>query len=176
MEYELLKNKSSQLKSVAGINEEQFNLLHNSYSIEWLKYIDHYTLSGKVRYRSYRPRKDEKLGSTEDQLLFILYYLKGNLLQEHLASVYGMHQSQANLWIHLLLKLLHKTLHSMQQMPCRNALKIMQVLENVEKVYIDATEREIQRPSDNVYQKECYSGKKSGTALRMPLFVLKRIK
>ena len=174
--YSDLRNRSSQLQSLIGIDNALFDLLHSSYEPIWLNYINHFTLRGKVRTRDYRQRSDEVLPTTEDNLLFILHYLKANSIQEHHAAYYGMYQSQASHWIHLLLVLLHKTLKSLQQIPSRNSLKIELLLQNIDKVYIDATEREIQRPSDYELQQDYYSGKKRCTVSRTPLLLLKRIK
>jgi hypothetical protein len=176
MRYIDIKDKVIQFKSLVGINQELFELLHNSYSTTWFKYIAHYTLKGKIRTRDYRKRIDEIFSTTEDQLLFILHYIKANSLQEHHAAAYGMSQPQANVWIHLLLKLLHQTLQMLQQIPSRNASKIEELLKNINKVYIDATEREIQRPSDYELQQDYYSGKKRCIVSRTPLLVLKKIR
>lgn len=175
MRYNEIKERSSQLKSLVGLNKDSFELLHASFSTIWSSYIKHFTIDGKVRTRDYRNRTDGVLHTSEDKLLFVLHYLKANALQEHHAAFYGMYQSQANIWIHLLLGLLHQTLKSLHQMPCRNSLKIQELLQGIEKVYIDATEREIQRPSDYERQQEVYSGKKRCMVSRMPLLVLKRI-
>ena len=105
-----------------------------------------------------------------------LHYLKANSIQDHHAACYGMTQPQANVWLHLLLKLLHQTLASLHQIPSRNSLKIEELLKGIDKVYIDATEREIQRPSDYELQQDYYSGKKRCIVLKTPLLVLKKIK
>jgi hypothetical protein len=175
MHYNEIKERSGQLKSLVGLDKAVFEDLHSSFDATWLIYIKHFTLAGKVRTRDYRKRDDGVLPTSEDKLFFILHYLKANALQEHHAVFYGMYQSQANIWIHLLLRLLHQTLKSLHQLPSRNPLKIQELLQGVEKVYIDATEREIQRPSGFEKQQDAYSGKKRCMASRMPLLVLKRM-
>ena len=155
-----MKGKESQFKSLVGMSVEEFNLLHNHYEAEWNNYITHFTLSGEERLRPHRIRKDGKLENTPDQLLFILHYLKSNALQEHHAAAYSMSQPQANLWIHLLLRLLRKTLKSLGQLPERRVWKVKELLGKVEQVFMDGSERDIQRPADVEEQKEQYSGKK----------------
>jgi hypothetical protein len=156
-----VKDNDKQLQSLVGMSKKDFELLHNDYQVTWTKYIDHYKVNGTVRIRPHRIRKDGDLERTEDQLLFILHYLKSNSIQEHHAAAYGMRQSHANAWIHLLLKLLHQTLRGLGQLPQRNASKLKKLLANIKEVYIDGTERDIQRPSDNETQKAHYSGKKN---------------
>lgn len=148
---------------MVGMSVEAFELLHNYYEVQWKDYITHFTVRGEVRSRPHRKRKDGKLEDTRDQLLFILHYLKSNSLQEHHAAAYAMTQPQANGWIHLLLKLLHKTLKNLQQLPERRAAKMEPVLAKLEQVFMDGTERDIQRPRGAEEQREHYSGKKKHT-------------
>src|SRR3982751_945628 len=166
LKYEQMKGKEVQFKSLAGMSVAEFDWLHNYYETEWNSYIAHYTINGAPRIRSHRVRKDGKLKSSQDQLsagsfgLFILHYLKSNALQEHHGATYEMSQPQANLWIHLLLMLLRKTLKSAGELPERRAGKIKEVLRQTDQVFMDGTERDIQRPGDLEEQKEHYSGKK----------------
>lgn len=163
LEYEKMKCREGQFQSLVGMSVAEFELLHNHYEVEWNDYIAHFTVSGEVRRRSHRTRKDAKLEDTREQLFFVLHYLKSNALQQHHAAVYQMSQPQANGWIHLLLKLLHKTLKNLDQLPERRPEKIKQVLARFEQVFIDGTERDIQRPGGAEEQREHYSGKKKHT-------------
>jgi hypothetical protein len=156
-----VKSNRKQLESLVGMKGELFELLHNYYEVHWNNYINHYTVSGQIRTRPHRERKDGVLESSFDQLLFILHYLKGNTLQEHHAASYGMSQPQANVWIHLLLRLLRDTLKELKQLPGRKASKLKELLASTSEIWIDGTERDIQRPMDNEVQREHYSGKKN---------------
>jgi len=158
--YQQVKGKESQFKSLVGMSVEEFDFLHNYYEVEWKGYITHFTISGAVRTRAHRMRKDGKLEDSRDQLLFILHYLKSNALQEHHASAYQMNQPQAHLWIHLLLMLLRKTLKGLGALPERRVSKLKALLEQVGEVFMDGTERDVQRSKDFEEQKEQYSGKK----------------
>jgi hypothetical protein len=139
---------------------EEFDYLPNAYVVHWDAFITHFTIDRKERTRPYRSRKDSQLPTTQDQVFFSLHYLKGNTIQEHHAAAYRMTQPLANVWIHLLLELLYKTLSSMAQLPERRASRIKALLRRVSEVYIDGTERDIQRPSDYEEQEEHFSGKK----------------
>jgi hypothetical protein len=158
--YEKVKGKESQFQSLVNMGREEFEWLHNYYEVEWNNYIAHFTVSGEPRIRPHRVRKDGKLEDNRDQLLFVLHYLKSNALQEHHAAAYAMSQPQANGWIHLLIKLLRRTLKKLGHLPERRASRIKELLEKVEQVFVDGTERDIQRPSHPQEQKEHYSGKK----------------
>ncbi|MEI6751969.1 MAG: transposase family protein [Paludibacter sp.] len=47
---------------------------------------------------------------SRSKLIFILSYIKNNPLQQAHAASFNMNQPQANLWIHLLKKILNTTL------------------------------------------------------------------
>ena len=140
---------------------EVFDELHQAYQKQWNKYIKEYTVAGEKRTRAHRQRKDGVLEQTQDQLLFVLHYLKSNSIQEHHAATYGMRQSQCNMWLHLLLRLLHQTLKALKQLPERDAAKLSKTLKGLHEVFIDGTERDIDRPQDSEAQRRHYSGKKN---------------
>jgi hypothetical protein len=56
-----------------------------------------------------------------DKLLFLLTYLKQNLLQEIQGQLFGMSQSNANKWIHLLHPVLNQALADHELLPARTA-------------------------------------------------------
>ena len=156
----LTKNRN-QFLSITGMELEVFDKLHVCYHKKWVQYIKIYTVSGEKRQRPHRRRKDGVLEDSEDQLLFILHYLKSNSIQEHHAASYGMVQSQCNAWIHLLLKLLKEVLSSLGDLPERDASKLKKVLRGVSEIFIDGTERDMERPTDKELQRKHYSGKKN---------------
>ena len=82
-------------------------------------------------------------------------------LQEYHGATFGMTQPQCNVWVHLLSDVLFKTLKALGELPDRNSLRMEHVLNGVQHVLLDATERPIQRPLDEERQKSCYSGKKN---------------
>ncbi len=58
----------------------------------------------------------------EDKLLFILVYLKQAPTQEVQGSLFGMRQSKANMWIHLLHPVLNRALAQTGDIPKRDVL------------------------------------------------------
>jgi hypothetical protein len=98
----------------------------------------------------------------EDKLLFILYYVKVYPLQEILAFEFGMVQSTAHEWIHMLSEVVKKAWDPGGYVPERDPQQLATVLESeAESTYgIDGTERPRQRPCDAEEQKHYYSGKK----------------
>ncbi len=81
-------------------------------------------------------------------------------MQEYHAAQYSLSQPQANIWIHLLARLLRNTLDKNKNLPARSNKELIYVLKDVPKVFIDGTERPVQHSTDYQTQKEHYSGKK----------------
>ena len=159
--YEAIRKNPQQFLSLTGMEVAVFDALHLAYKKQWDKYIQQYTVAGQKRVRPHRQRRDGVLEQTEDQLLFVLHYLKSNNLQEHHAACYGMRQSQCNMWLQLLTGLLHKTLAALKHIPQRDARKLTKALKESKEVFIDGTERDIDRPKNQQAQRSYYSGKKN---------------
>lgn len=159
--YNKIKNKPKVLMSVTTLRREEFEQLSEFLENSWRAYIQRYTLEGKPRNKPAGIRSDTVLRTAEDRLLFILYHLKGNALQQLMAITFEMTQPQVSSWIKLLSKLLRQALDKQGFLPVRKAEQLKKVLEKESIVILDAVEREIQRPKDHEVQKEYYSGKKS---------------
>lgn len=158
--YRMVKNKSKVLISLTTLRREEFEQLSDFLEQSWQKYIKRFTLEGKPRDRLSNVRTNTVLRTAEDRLLFILYHLKGNVIQELMAITFQMTQPQVSIWIKLLSKLLHDALAQQGFLPVRKTEQLKKALENERIILLDATERAIQRPKDNEVQKEYYSGKK----------------
>src|SRR6059058_5239703 len=143
LSYEGVKRNPQQFLSLTGMEVEVFDELHQAYQKQWNKYIKEYTVVGEKRTRAHRQRSDGVLEQSRDQLLFVLHYLKSNSIQEHHAATYGMRQSQCNMWLHLLLRLLHQTLKALKQLPERDATRLSKTLKGLRQIFIDGTERDI---------------------------------
>lgn len=159
--YNDLKLNEAQFLSVVGIKLHQFNILVQFFEPCWEAYISVYTTSGEYRRTVKKHRKDDVFPDIETMLIFILSYMKNNPLQQAHAASFNMNQPQANLWIHLLKKILNTTLEKADCIPCRTVDALNKLLIEGQDVLIDGTERPILRPSDPDVQKEFYSGKKN---------------
>ena len=159
--YQNLRRNEAQFLSTTGFSLSCFDGLFLYFEVQWDKYITRYTIAGKERIRPPRVYKNKVFEDTQSMLVFILYYLKNNSLQESQAAMFGMNQPQANVWIHLLKSILLKTLGVSKSLPCRDFESLQKFLQQDQDVFIDGSERPIPRPSDNEVQKEYYSGKKN---------------
>jgi hypothetical protein len=161
MKYDTVKKNAPQLLSLTGFCVEDFEYLLPIFKFEWAEHNSRFTLDGKPRQRIYYNRKSTHLPMIGDKLLFILSYLKNNPLQEYHGATFGLTQPQCNVWIHLLTMILEKTLGNLQQLPDVNGQRMYQKLRDIQDVFLDGTERPVQRPQAEDVQKSRYSGKKN---------------
>lgn len=160
MKYIELQKKPKQFESLCGHSVSVFESLNDKFSLMYENYFLHFTFNGEERERAKIKRTDNVFEGSGDALFFLLSYLKNNPLQEYHAAQYNLSQPQANVWIHLLTRLLQKTLAENKNLPARSDKELKHVLKNVPVVFIDGTERPVQRSTDYQTQKEHYSGKK----------------
>jgi hypothetical protein len=167
MDYNKIRKRPTQWLSLTGMTIEEFDALLPYFSAQWEEYNSHYTLDGKLRQRICYTRVCSILPRIETKLFFVLLFCKTNPLQEQHAAYFGITQPQANKMIHLLLRLLHKTLKELQMIPERNAMRLSQTVKSLSDVLLDGTERPIQRSCDYELQEEQFSGKKKDTASKI---------
>jgi hypothetical protein len=86
-------------------------------------------LDGRPRTaRRYTTSKNCPLPTPEDRLLFVLVYLKTYPLQVVQGRLFGMGQSKAHQWIHVLLVVLRATLRTLGDAPTRSVQALAQRL------------------------------------------------
>src|SRR5690349_23387126 len=86
-------------------------------------------LDGKPRSaRRFRVYTNCPLPTSEDRLLFILAYVKTYSLQVVQGRLFGMGQSKANQWIHVLLPVLLAALRALGDAPTRSLTALAQRL------------------------------------------------
>ncbi len=159
--YKGLSKYPRKFLAMTGYTVEEFQALLPHFRIRFEKRVETHTPKGKLRIkRRYSVYKNSPLPTIEDKLLFILIYLKQGATQEMHASLFGLHQSDANVWIHFLHPILNQALADLGELPAREAETLN--LEEEPEFYFfhDGTERPICRPKDQEAQKQHYSGKK----------------
>lgn len=161
--YDQVKERSKLLLAMTSVTQVEFEKLLVDFHKAWEIYVQQEYMAREGRQRHYGGgRPEATLISIEDKLLFILYYIKVYPLQEILAFAFGMAQSTAHEWIHILSEVLKKALDDGDHIPERSPQELAAVLPIVPSaIYgIDGTERRRQRPSDPAQQADYYSGKK----------------
>lgn len=167
MQYVSLKNKPRTLRSLTGLNPNEFEALLISFGVAWDNFVKE-TFERPDRKRAVGAGRIAHLKTIEDKLLFILFYYRQYPTQEAQGFFFGMSQSQASEWVHRLSGLLNQALGYEMQLPERRAAKLEAVLSACPSLafIIDGTERPINRPKDKEKQKSYYSGKKKGHTVK----------
>jgi len=159
--YDELSKNSTKFLALTGYMLEEFQALLPFFQVQFEKYVKQYALDGKPRTkRRYSEYRNCPLRTMADKLLFILCYVKLGAIQQMHATLFGMHQPDANTWIHLLHPILNRTLADLGELPARDADAFEPEQDTLQIYFHDGTERPIPRPVDNTTQKEYYSGKK----------------
>jgi hypothetical protein len=170
--YPQVQDHPKLLLAMTSLTHAEFQQLLLHFQYAWDQYVQQYYVDRDNRQRQYGAgRSETTLVTIEDKLLFILYYVKVYPLQEILAFEFGMVQSTATEWIHILSEVLNKALDHGGYVPERAPKQLATVLESeAESTYgIDGTERPRQRPRHPEKQKHYYSGKKKDTRSRISL-------
>jgi hypothetical protein len=163
--YETLKKRPKELLALTGLARREFDELLPAFA---------QALTGAEEQAKPKPQKRQRapgggrkpgLRTAEDKLLFILVYTKTYPLQVVQGQLFGMSQSSASEWIHVLLPVLAAALDALGVMPERDGAQAAQHERRqgeAPDLIVDGVERRRQRPKDPKMQTIHYSGKKKG--------------
>ena len=108
---------------------DEFQQLVPPFEAAFQAHLAAWRLDGKPRTaRRFTVYKNCPLATPEDRLLFILVYLKTYALQVVQGCLFGMGQSKANQWIHVLLPALLAALRTLGDAPARSLTALAQRL------------------------------------------------
>ena len=108
---------------------EEFQALVPPFEATFQAHMAAWRLDGKPRTaRRFTVYENCPLPTPEDRLLFILAYLKTYALQVVQGRLFGMGQSKANQWIHVLLPALLAALRTLGDAPARSLTVLAQRL------------------------------------------------
>ncbi len=120
--YEEVTQRVGSLRSMTGVTEAEFTALLPHFEQALVSYMRDRSIDGQPRTsRRYSTYENCPLPTLADKLLFILSYLKHHPIQEMQGQLFGMSQSNANKWIHLLHPVLNQALAAQQLLPARTA-------------------------------------------------------
>jgi hypothetical protein len=162
LSYDLVKDNSEAFRACTGLDRSEFETLLVAFTHAWHRHVEDTNIKSKARKRQYGGGRKATLGRIEDKLFFILFYFKTYPLQEVLALLFSLSQSQTNEWLHILSGVLKMALGEDHHLPERSPHDLETVLAECPQLefVIDSTERRRQRPANPDEQKAHYSGKK----------------
>ena len=128
-----LQTRPTEVLDLTSLTVEEFRPLVPHFEAAFQAHMAHWRLDGRPRTaRRYATYQNCPLPMPEDRLLFILVYLKTYPLQVVQGRLFGMGQSKAHQWIHVLLVVLRATLRTLGDAPTRSVAELAKRLGVVE--------------------------------------------
>jgi len=128
--YEEVTQRAGSLRALTGLTDAEFQALLPPFEQALVTHMQDRTIDGQPRTsRRYSTYDTCPLPTLADKLLFILTYLKQNPIQEVQGQLFGMSQSNANKWIHLLHPVLNQALADQELLPARTAAEFAAMFE-----------------------------------------------
>src|SRR5512133_1919166 len=124
-----LQSRPTEFLDFTSLTLDEFQQLVPSFEAIFQAHMAAWRLDGKPRTaRQFSVYKNCPLPTPEDRLLFILAYVKTYSLQVVQGRLFGMGQSKANQWIHVLLPALRAALRALGDAPARSLTALAQRL------------------------------------------------
>jgi hypothetical protein len=121
--------RPTEFLDLTSLTLDEFQLLVPPFEAAFHAHMREWRLDGKPRTaRRFRVYQTCPLPTPEDRLFFILTYLKTYALQVVQGRLFGMRQSKANQWIHVLLPALLAALRTLGDAPARSLTALAQRL------------------------------------------------
>jgi hypothetical protein len=124
-----IQTRPIEVLDFTSLTVEEFRALVPSFETMFQAHMAAWRLDGQPRTaRRYTTYKNCPLPTPEDRLLFVLVDLKTYPLQVVQGRLFGMGQSKAHQWIHVLLVVLQATLRTLGDAPTRSVQALAQRL------------------------------------------------
>src|SRR2546423_11501303 len=124
-----LQSRPTEFLDFTSLTLDEFQQLIPPFEAAFQAHMAAWRLDGKPRpARRFRVYQNCPLPTPEDRLFFILTYLKTYALQVVQGRLFGMRQSKANQWIHVLLPALLAALRTLGDAPARSLTALAQQL------------------------------------------------
>lgn len=160
-------SQSRVAKAVLGVSIEEFHKLLPTFSQCLREYRKQLRPNRK---RAVGGGRKGDLPTDEDKLLYVLLYMKLYPTYDALAVLANHYRSKCGDSVHLLLPVLERTLKRKLVLPKRggNSLeKIFQCHPELKDIFLDGTERRIQKPKNLKKRNKLYSGKKKAVTRKV---------
>jgi hypothetical protein len=124
-----VQSRPTEFLDFTSLTLDEFQQLVPSFEAAFQAHMAAWRLDGKPRTaRQFSVYKNCPLPTPEDRLFFLLTYLKTYSLQVVQGRLFGMGQSKANQWIHVLLPVLLAALRTLGDAPTRSLTALAQRL------------------------------------------------
>jgi Helix-turn-helix of DDE superfamily endonuclease len=141
-----VQDRPTEFLDLTSLTRDEFQQLVPPFEAAFQAHMAAWRLDGKPRTaRRFSVYQNCPLPTPEDRLLFILAYVKTYSLQVVQGRLFGMGQSKAHQWIHVLLPVLLAALRALGDAPARSLTALAQrlgVSEAAAAAVVDAREAE----------------------------------
>jgi Helix-turn-helix of DDE superfamily endonuclease len=141
-----VQERPTEFLDLTSLTRDEFQQLVPPFEAAFQAHMAAWRLDGKPRTaRRFSVYQNCPLPTPEDRLLFILAYVKAYSLQVVQGRLFGMGQSKAHQWIHVLLPVLLAALRALGDAPARSLTALAQrlgVSEADAAAVVDAREAE----------------------------------
>jgi hypothetical protein len=128
-----VQSRPTEFLDFTSLTLDEFYQLLPSFEAAFQAHMAAWRLDGKPRTaRQFAVYKNCPLPTPEERLFFLLTYLKTYALQVVQGRLFGMSQSKANQWIHMLLPALLAALRTLGDAPTRSLAALAQRLSGAE--------------------------------------------
>src|SRR3954451_24461441 len=124
-----VQSRPAEFLNLTSLTPEEFQVLVAPFEAAFQEHMAAWRLDGKPRTaRRFTVYRTCPLSTPEDRLFFVLTYLKTCAVQVVQGRLFGMGQSKANQWIHVLLPALLVALRALGDAPARSLTALAQRL------------------------------------------------
>src|SRR5437867_8020391 len=124
-----VQDRPTEFLDFTSLTLDEFQQLVSPFEAAFQAHMATWRLDGKLRTaRQFAVYKNCPLLTPEDRLFFLLTYLKTHALQVVQGRLFGMGQSKAHQWIHVLLPVLLAALRTLGDAPARSLAALAQRL------------------------------------------------
>jgi hypothetical protein len=124
-----VQSRPAEFLNLTSLTLEEFQVLVAPFEAAFQEHMAAWRLDGKPRTaRRFTVYRTCPLATPEDRLFFVLTYLKTAAVQVVQGRLFGMGQSKANQWIHVLLPALLAALRALGDAPARSLTALAQRL------------------------------------------------
>jgi hypothetical protein len=163
LEYQRLKKDRRQLLALTGLTDKEFVALHEAFCTAYATvYQGDQTAAGRTRQRRSGGGRKGQVGTTEQQLVLSLGYLKPYPRQALVGAMFELSQSRANRGLQRLLPRGKRAVEDLGVVPSREPAQFAEQERDhpeAAALIIDGTARRRQRPKNPAKQALPYRGK-----------------
>lgn len=124
-----VQSRPTELLDLTSLTPDEFHRLVPAFETAFRTRMATWRLDGTPRTaRQFTVYQACPLPTAEDRLLFVLVYLKTYALQVVHGRLFGLGQSKANQWLHVLLPVLQAALRALGDTPSRTLVALAQRL------------------------------------------------